>query len=128
MNLNPKQFGAVHGEQLPMFMETERVIDEMHKGDYMGPLNASTFPTPREQWEYPPRSGWYSLRDEKRDELDDIQRHGSSRRSHFSRQRANQALEPIEVVNSSLYEGHHRLAYAEDEGMPYLPVKWLSHG
>jgi hypothetical protein len=116
MTLNKRQFP----EQLKMFMSPDEIIDTASKGDsrIVGPGT-----TPREQWERPDSSYYSSLREEKLEETE------YSASGFHGRPFAT--MPPVELTHGHpvspdrpmLTEGHHRLAWTEDRGIPFMAVK-----
>ena len=114
MSLNERQFEAV---QLPMFMRTRDVIDNVHKIDshHHPEWGQRERRTPREQWEAPDAEYDESLREMKQS--------GHSRMIVSK----DQAL-PVTIYNyggrvPTLADGHHRLAAHEALGHTWIPVK-----
>lgn len=120
--------GAQFHEQLPLFMHTDDIVDKVSKGDsfHRGKW------TPREQWERPGGAEGYqgydeaSLREKKTEDLQP----GGSHHDKFARQAHRpQMMPPVEIYHSylgktpQLTEGHHRLAWAQMHGTPYLNVE-----
>lgn len=111
--LNSRQFGD-HGEQLAMFMSPQEIVDTVHKVDSSRP-NAS----PAEQWD--------DIKDDKADEAWNmgyahlpaattpplhIEHVGRGRGIHHGN----------EEPQKELWDGHHRLAIAQDKMQDWLPV------
>lgn len=108
-NLNMTQFG-----QLPMFMQTSEIIDNVHKVD-----SQSYNKSPRSQWD-----------DIRYDKLADSNRYNYSDMPtsttpplHIEHVGAGRGyFEQNDEPQQELWDGHHRLALAEDRGTQWLPV------
>lgn len=114
--LSPRQFSG-HGEQLAMFMTPGEIIDTTQKADYRPPLGERSG-TPREQWE---KKNYYgskrSLKDEKTEDLISRDKYKFVTR---------ESMPPVSIRHTAtmkhLTDGHHRLAFAELDKMPWVPV------
>lgn len=114
-------------EQLKMFMSPDDLIDSTNKMDsrFYDPYENRASAHPRAQWEgkHSSRYGIESLREEKLEDLD------TSHRADFHG-RPFETMPPVELIHYRatgsrrplLAQGHHRLAKAEDERIPYMAV------
>ena len=108
--------------QLKMFMTPAEIVDTADKLD--SPLHdryaGEQSPHPRAQWEQPNQHG-FSLRDLKRGAL---RSDNSGKKEKFNR--PWDTAPPVELAHygdrSTLIDGHHRLAHAEQQGVPYMAV------
>lgn len=116
--LSPQQFEKQSG-QLPMFMQTSRVIEEVHKIDHPRVDYAMTYGgripvSPGDQWRKPGPQG-------------DILRDEVSGREDLHRTIQEGKVEPIAIhrdplLGDLLADGHHRLRAHEALGVTEIPV------
>lgn len=112
-SLNPHQFSE-HGEQLAMFMTPDEVVNDVHKID-----SERYFDEPADQWE-----------DVRRSKLG-----AAYARGYVQRDQSNIPPLHIEHVGAwegywkrnadpqtELWDGHHRLATAQEKGLSLVPV------
>lgn len=105
--------GAQFGEQLKMFMSPDEIIDRYHKGD------SAISATPREEWESP-GSGYEPGTSLKGSKLSALAK--PSYQKNFDRPWVT--APPVKVfANKHLGDGHHRLAYAEKNKIPFMAVR-----
>jgi hypothetical protein len=112
--LHPGQFG----EQLKMFMTPQELIDTADKADTrIAAMPGGPEPTPREQWEHPLSGEKTSLRDERR------------QANAAQSGRSFEEAPPVALFHGGssgrlrLSDGHHRLAHAEEHGIPFIAVE-----
>lgn len=110
--------------QLPMFMETKDIIDKFDKGD------SGLAGTPRQQWEEKDPDYGMSLREMKLHDLATPHPSNGSQQAYFQDRRKRGTLPPVTLGSlgirgrvPQLGDGHHRLAFAEANKVPFLPVK-----
>jgi hypothetical protein len=125
----------LHPQQLKMFMTPDEIIDTAHKSDSMHTrfgydMDLGDAATPRQQWEreyFDPHGSpavkyGAALREEKLIEVD-----GGAYYSPEEKNAIAHDGRPLELLHTPektyLSDGHHRLAYHERQGTPYLPVK-----
>lgn len=120
------------GEQLKMFMTPDELIDQTNKMDssFYDVLDQKAYQSPRNQWEHPkggdpqvtgeePFVHDRSLRQEKLDRIANDSQFGKTYESMPAvelRTYGWGSRRPV-IVN-----GHHRLAWAEKNNVPYLAV------